>query len=348
GVYADLPLPSPFPDAHITRAGLEAAMAPELDSVTELLLATLADAGVAPERLLDVLLVGGASRIPLMSRLVYQRTGVLPSTLDQAETVVALGALLAGPEPGVAAVSTGSQAPQRVPDAGIAQTLGPATGYRRRATGHAPSRATGSGPNPNAPRWRDTYVATPRSAARRFAPLAAGLVVVALVGVLLVLRPWAGTGRSSGSAEPVGTAQRIAAFDYAFRAPAGWTRTDEDSTALRIRIAPEAAQHGADAVSVQEFRLSASSDGAARDGVLGKLRTLVTGKGYTDFNARAGLAGRSVAYYRGSADGATVDWYVLFNGRVQVSVGCQFTPSGAALVRSVCRQVVGSMRMGHR
>jgi molecular chaperone DnaK (HSP70) len=40
-----------------------------------------------------VFLVGGSSRIPMVARLVHERLGIVPVTLDQPETVVARGAL---------------------------------------------------------------------------------------------------------------------------------------------------------------------------------------------------------------------------------------------------------------
>jgi len=93
--YTDVPLPPPFADAHVTREDLERLIAAPLGRVVELTSAAIGDAGLRPKQLAAIFLVGGSSRIPMISRLVHERTGVVPTSLDQPETVVARGALRA-------------------------------------------------------------------------------------------------------------------------------------------------------------------------------------------------------------------------------------------------------------
>ncbi|MBB3049122.1 type VII secretion-associated protein (TIGR03931 family) [Prauserella isguenensis] len=93
--YTDVPMPPPFADAHVTREQLEELIASPLGRAVELTLATIEDAKLRAKQLTAIFLVGGSSRIPMMSRLVHERTGVVPTTLDQPETVVARGALRA-------------------------------------------------------------------------------------------------------------------------------------------------------------------------------------------------------------------------------------------------------------
>ncbi|XHU11656.1 Hsp70 family protein [Amycolatopsis sp. WGS_07] len=93
--YTDVPLPPPFADAHVTRADLERLIGAPLGRVVELTSAAIADSGLRPKQLAAIFLVGGSSRIPMISRLVHERTGVVPTSLDQPETVVARGALRA-------------------------------------------------------------------------------------------------------------------------------------------------------------------------------------------------------------------------------------------------------------
>ncbi|UZJ25360.1 type VII secretion-associated protein [Rhodococcus antarcticus] len=114
--YADVALPGALPDAHVTRDDLERLVGPRVAAVVDLLGAALADV-----RALDaqgrstaaVHLVGGSSRIPLVSRLVHARLGVLAVSTDQPETVVARGALLAvrppPPHPGPTAAPAVTQ-----------------------------------------------------------------------------------------------------------------------------------------------------------------------------------------------------------------------------------------------
>ncbi|MGH3622469.1 MAG: Hsp70 family protein, partial [Sciscionella sp.] len=93
--YTDVPLPPPFPDAHITRADLERLIVSPLRRAVDLTVSAIAEAGLRPDELGAVFLVGGSSRIPMVARLVHERTHIVPTTLDQPETVVARGALRA-------------------------------------------------------------------------------------------------------------------------------------------------------------------------------------------------------------------------------------------------------------
>src|SRR5215207_1210375 len=86
-------MPQPFPDAHVTRAGIERLIEAPMLRTVSLLADTIARAGLRPDQLAGVFLVGGSSRIPMVSRLLHERLGIVPVTLDQPETVVALGAL---------------------------------------------------------------------------------------------------------------------------------------------------------------------------------------------------------------------------------------------------------------
>ncbi|MFI6023957.1 Hsp70 family protein [Amycolatopsis magusensis] len=88
----DIPLPHPLPDAHLTRQELETLVEPALRRAVELLAKTV---GTTP--ITAVYLVGGATRMPLVARLISQRIGLLPTIVDSPETSVALGAL--GPAP---------------------------------------------------------------------------------------------------------------------------------------------------------------------------------------------------------------------------------------------------------
>ena len=83
----DIPLPPPLPDAHLTRGELEALVRPALERSVRLLADT-----VAGIDLRAVFLVGGATRMPLVARLINERIGMLPVAVDSPECSVALGA----------------------------------------------------------------------------------------------------------------------------------------------------------------------------------------------------------------------------------------------------------------
>jgi actin-like ATPase involved in cell morphogenesis len=88
----EVPLPEPFTDVLVTRGELEALVRPAMLRSVELLSRTVAAAGLTPDRLIGIYLVGGSSRLPLVGSMISEKLGVVPSSLDQPETAVALGA----------------------------------------------------------------------------------------------------------------------------------------------------------------------------------------------------------------------------------------------------------------
>ena len=88
----EVPMPEPFDDVLVTRAELEALVRPALLRSTELVAGTVRSAGMDPRQLAGIYLVGGSSRIPLVATLLAEQLGVVPTSLDQPETAVALGA----------------------------------------------------------------------------------------------------------------------------------------------------------------------------------------------------------------------------------------------------------------
>lgn len=88
----EVPLPEPFDDVLVTRVELEALIRPRLLRSVELLAGTIRSTGMTPDRLVGIYLVGGSSRIPLIATLIAEQLRVVPTSLDQPETAVALGA----------------------------------------------------------------------------------------------------------------------------------------------------------------------------------------------------------------------------------------------------------------
>jgi actin-like ATPase involved in cell morphogenesis len=88
----EVPMPEPFTDVLVTRGELEALVRPAMLRSVELLSRTLSSAGLVPDRLAGIYLVGGSSRLPLVGTMIAEKVGVVPSSLDQPETAVALGA----------------------------------------------------------------------------------------------------------------------------------------------------------------------------------------------------------------------------------------------------------------
>ena len=95
----DVPLPDPFGDVLVTRAELESLIRPSLLRSVELLAGTIRATGRTPDSLAGIYLVGGSSRIPLIAALIGESLRVVPTSLDQPETAVALGAHHGAPPP---------------------------------------------------------------------------------------------------------------------------------------------------------------------------------------------------------------------------------------------------------
>jgi hypothetical protein len=88
----EVPMPEPFEDVRVTRSDLEALVRPSMLRSAELLASTIRATGMSAEHLAGIYLVGGSSRIPLVTTMITEQVRVAPTSLDQPETAVALGA----------------------------------------------------------------------------------------------------------------------------------------------------------------------------------------------------------------------------------------------------------------
>ncbi|MNX67909.1 Chaperone protein DnaK [compost metagenome] len=76
----------------VTREGFETLVAPILDRTLAICRQALSDAGLTPEAIDDVVLVGGSTRMPMVKRLVADFFGRTPNDSLDPDQVVALGA----------------------------------------------------------------------------------------------------------------------------------------------------------------------------------------------------------------------------------------------------------------
>jgi actin-like ATPase involved in cell morphogenesis len=118
-------LPNTSTEIRLTRAELETMVRPTLHSTIEALRRALRSAGVSPEQLHSVLLVGGSSRMPLVAQLVGAELGRPVAVDAHPKHAVALGA---------AWLASGAGTPSAPAAAGTAAT-GPGTG----TASHRPS-----------------------------------------------------------------------------------------------------------------------------------------------------------------------------------------------------------------
>ncbi|MGN9769186.1 Hsp70 family protein [Micromonospora sp. SD12] len=150
----------------LTRADLERVAAPLLGRAVAVTREVIATAGLDAQQLSGLFLVGGATRMPMVARLLHAELGVAPTVLEQPELPVAEGALTDLPLPRRARAADAFAAPAVAPaqPAG-APRLGPLAPAPQAAApaapdvpgdgvggrgGNAPTVPAGSAPTPTA------------------------------------------------------------------------------------------------------------------------------------------------------------------------------------------------------
>ncbi len=170
--------PVPIPGraaAHLTRDEFEAAVTPLVARAVEETARVIAAAGVRPDRLSGIYLVGGASRVPMVAAALHRALSAAPTILEQPELAVAEGAL-----PDVPA----AEAPP-APAAGAATPPSPAPGHSH--TGGQISIADRSGP---------------RERSHRLIAAAALVAAVIVATTVVLARPDILPGGGSPNASP--------------------------------------------------------------------------------------------------------------------------------------------------
>ncbi len=270
-----------------------------------------------------------------------------------------------GPAP-IGAPAAGSGTPAPGPSRSVGERLpGPAPGPSRpvgeRRAGPAP---VGPGPTGAARRGGDRGADRPRpaastgsrrtppgdpGAARRLPPppaprrtlhvavaVVAGLALVALLGTAPAPSPTVDP--------PAGT---LVQYGYRFAVPAGWDHTGGLPERRRTLLTPAATPDGSDLIAVELSPLGYDAD-VEPERAAAELRAAYDadrpGSGLSGYDPAAVVAGRPVTAYRQAEGRTEVDWYVLLDGDVQLSVGCRRTPASAAAVRAACAVVVASLR----
>jgi molecular chaperone DnaK len=341
--YTDVPMPPPFPDAHVTRSDLEQLIGPQISRAAGLAAAAVRDAGLAPQQLAGVFLVGGSSRIPLVARMVHEQIRVVPTSIDQPETVVARGALRAvslDPER-TGGVSQQSAGPSGEVTHNIRVGEETTRKITRRITPPPPGRFPVSFPPAAAP--------PPRRRNRTPLYIAIGVVVVlaaAGVGAYFWFKP-------DGTPQPPGPAgDQIAVYDYSFTRPDGWEQTGGAAVDRQVLLQPIERRNSDSKqpearIAVQEQTLQYNSD-RDRARALNELKNTYQqrkdkGDEVAEFAEDSTFAGKSVVHYREAVESTEVEWYIQFAGEHQVSVGCQATQATKDQVRAACEQIVRSL-----
>ena len=121
-------------EMQLSRSELDKLISADVETCTDILLTALADASVPASELTGLYLVGGSSRIPLVSDVLWKRVGVQPRIQDSPKSVVALGAASGRPlgvyrAPLKPAVLTAEPGDADAPSAGApGAAVGPRTG----------------------------------------------------------------------------------------------------------------------------------------------------------------------------------------------------------------------------
>ncbi len=378
--YTDVPMPPPFADAHVTREDLERLIAAPLGRAVELTVAAIGDAGLRPKQLTAIFLVGGSSRIPMISRLVHERTGVVPTSLDQPETVVARGALRAvlvdpdrtGALPGEAmarlgaapggALNPAAQRTEVVRPGDVAPRPAPPRsgpgGFPNRpapppsppagqpvARPWTPPAGQPARPNPPGPPAGARPAPEPAGKSRRklWGLIAAAVVVVAalvVAGVLVFAN--SGTQAESG--------RTLSQYDFKFVAPEDWVQTDDRVADKQVVIHPRESRDGNDLLVAQEYVMDydATADPQKLVDAL-KQGAERESTRYSAFDPSLSYAGKTVIGYHESKPDRPdlqVDWYVVAKGRIRVHVGCQYATAPLRdRVAAACVQAVRTVEI---
>ncbi|MEU6861632.1 Hsp70 family protein [Glycomyces sp. NPDC046736] len=89
----DVPVPGFATEELLTRSELELLARPLLAQAVEITKAVIRESGLGPDRVAGLLMVGGASRMPLAATMIHQELGIAPTMIEQPELVVSEGAV---------------------------------------------------------------------------------------------------------------------------------------------------------------------------------------------------------------------------------------------------------------
>ncbi|CRK55740.1 molecular chaperone protein [Alloactinosynnema sp. L-07] len=247
----EVPLPEPFDDVLVTRVELEALIRPGMLRSVELLAATIRSTGMTPDRLVGIYLVGGSSRIPLVATLIAEQLRVVPTSLDQPETAVALGAHHV-PQEGVtmrtgdmsATVETvqrtqaivpprsggfAAQPPPKQPyPASGPQRVQPPPPSRPNPVQNQPMQGPPSAPTPaqQRPAAAQPFVPAPRPSSNKVWYVATAVIAVVVIGIVSIIIATSGSGGVTADCTDQGTDDK--GFTKCMREVAGAVVSNND------------------------------------------------------------------------------------------------------------------------
>jgi type VII secretion-associated protein (TIGR03931 family) len=183
---------------------------------------------------------------------------------------------------------------------------------------------------------------------RRFGRTRRSTIAWLVAAVVLAL---AAGGAALTLAQRDGAAGSLADYHFRFSVPEGWHRTGGDQRLRQVDLGPAepaAGRPDPSQIVVRELEL-AYDGGADRERAVAELgadyeRRRAQGDPLSGFDPAATFAGRAVVHYvEAAAAVAATDWYVVFEGRYQISVGCRHDDAGLRRVLAACEQVVDTL-----
>lgn len=212
---------------------------------------------------------------------------------------------------------------------------------RDRWPGDFPGRDAWRCEAPPPPDGQDGARRPPRRLSRPVLVLLAGLaVVLSVVAVWVVVLsgavPWARPG-------PTVSTMTVAEGRVAARVPAGWTveRVTGGPGSRRLRVGPPGnpdiavhltSAYAPESTLKQTAETLTSAIAAEPPGV------------FVEVNPVAEVAGRPAVTYREVRPGRVIDWSVVLDGVMRISVGCQSVPGREEDVRFACAEAVRTAR----
>jgi type VII secretion-associated protein (TIGR03931 family) len=179
---------------------------------------------------------------------------------------------------------------------------------------------------------------------RRIAALAGMVLVGVLACTALGVGSWS---RQGAPAAEVSATTFLVEGRVALQVPADWPmqRVTAGPGSARVEVIspsdPQVVLHMTQS-PVPVETLSATAESLKR--ALERANAAAPAGVFVDFNPSGRSAGRPAVTYREVREDHHVDWTVLVDGAVRISIGCQRRPDGADAVREVCEQAVRSAR----
>ncbi|MCR5978756.1 type VII secretion-associated protein [Gordonia jinghuaiqii] len=212
-------------------------------------------------------------------------------------------------------------------------------------------RRTGGTADDAVPVTRDPATVAAATAGPRVAWRDRRVLVGAAAMAALVVIGATAVGVWQRDTAPAAASSDVALGRAAMTVPSDWRQTEQDTPSdttddpTTSRAVFVDADDGRRIIAV----LTELRSGSTRESVATSLRNRIDQRGdavVTEFSAATRYAGRDVISYREApASGGAIRWYVVVDGGLQLSIGCQ-AGTAAEPVDAECAQAVRSIRVG--